>query len=58
MNFNLKFKIYLELRQFFYSCLLLFFAEKQAVIKMVCKSWLLEPDFLSTGDFILASHPL
>ena len=41
---------------FFYSCLLLFLSEKQAVTHMVCKSWLLESNFLPDCDVILTLH--
>ena len=41
---------------FFYSCLLLFLSEKQAVTHMVCKSWLVESNFLPACDVILTLH--
>ena len=47
---------FLESRHFFYSCLLLFSIEKQSVTNEVCKRWLLESNFLPTGDFSLTLH--
>ena len=43
-------------RHFFYSCLLLFSTENQAVMQVICKRWLLKPNFQSDCDFILTFH--